>query len=149
MRGSLPTEAASKNFDLEIRHRSFLNEGLIRIFDQDFNLKLQIDAASPNSQATISGSVLTIDPIVPLPENVGIIYEISSTAIEDLNGNSYAGITDVEPFYHTVDTEAPVITTDLISEISSDLTKVSMTSKRSHMIASTCSSVKRALMPPI
>ncbi len=33
MRGSLPTEAASKNFDLEIRHRSFLNEGLIRIFD--------------------------------------------------------------------------------------------------------------------
>ncbi len=33
MRGSLPTEEASTNFDLEIRHRSFLNEGLIRIFD--------------------------------------------------------------------------------------------------------------------
>ena len=33
MRGSLPTPEASVNFDLEIRHRSFLNEGLIRIFD--------------------------------------------------------------------------------------------------------------------
>ena len=33
MRGNLPSEEASKNFDLEIRHRSFLNEGLIRIFD--------------------------------------------------------------------------------------------------------------------
>ena len=33
MRGSLPTPEASTNFDLEIRHRSFLNEGLIRIFD--------------------------------------------------------------------------------------------------------------------
>lgn len=33
MRGELPTKAASENFDLEIRHRSFLNEGLIRIFD--------------------------------------------------------------------------------------------------------------------
>ena len=33
MRGSLPTKEASTNFDLEIRHRSFLNEGLIRIFD--------------------------------------------------------------------------------------------------------------------
>jgi len=33
MRGDLPSEEASKNFDLEIRHRSFLNEGLIRIFD--------------------------------------------------------------------------------------------------------------------
>jgi len=33
MRGKLPTPEASKNFDLEIRHRSFLNEGLIKIFD--------------------------------------------------------------------------------------------------------------------
>ena len=33
MRGKLPTPEASKNFDLEIRHRSFLNEGLLKIFD--------------------------------------------------------------------------------------------------------------------
>jgi citrate synthase len=33
MRGKLPTPEASKNFDLEIRHRSFLNEGIIRLFD--------------------------------------------------------------------------------------------------------------------
>ena len=33
MRGKLPTEQASKNFDIEIRHRSFLNEGIIRLFD--------------------------------------------------------------------------------------------------------------------
>jgi len=33
MRGKLPTPEESKSFDLEIRHRSFINEGLIRIFD--------------------------------------------------------------------------------------------------------------------
>ncbi|RXJ97868.1 citrate (Si)-synthase [Arcobacter sp. CECT 8986] len=33
MMGRLPSEEESKNFDLEIRHRSFLNEGIIRLFD--------------------------------------------------------------------------------------------------------------------
>jgi citrate synthase len=33
MMGKLPNEEESKAFDLEIRHRSFINEGLIRIFD--------------------------------------------------------------------------------------------------------------------
>jgi citrate synthase len=33
MMGKLPNEEESKSFDLEIRHRSFINEGLIRIFD--------------------------------------------------------------------------------------------------------------------
>jgi len=33
MNGKLPNEKESKNFDLEIRHRSFLNEGVIRLFD--------------------------------------------------------------------------------------------------------------------
>ncbi|WP_419769028.1 MAG: citrate synthase [Candidatus Marinarcus sp.] len=33
MRGKLPNAEESKSFDLEIRHRSFINEGLIRIFD--------------------------------------------------------------------------------------------------------------------
>ncbi|NVJ54639.1 MAG: citrate synthase [Campylobacteraceae bacterium] len=33
MMGKLPTEEESKDFDLEIRHRSFLNEGIIRLFD--------------------------------------------------------------------------------------------------------------------
>jgi citrate synthase len=33
LEGRLPDEEESKNFDLEIRHRSFLNEGLMKIFD--------------------------------------------------------------------------------------------------------------------
>lgn len=33
MMGRLPSEQESKDFDLEIRHRSFLNEGIIRLFD--------------------------------------------------------------------------------------------------------------------
>ncbi|MFY9074234.1 citrate (Si)-synthase [Malaciobacter mytili] len=33
MVGRLPDEEESKAFDLEIRHRSFLNEGIIRLFD--------------------------------------------------------------------------------------------------------------------
>ena len=33
MMGRLPSEEESKEFDLEIRHRSYLNEGIIRLFD--------------------------------------------------------------------------------------------------------------------
>lgn len=33
MNGRLPNEAESKNLDLEIRHRSFVDEGIIRLFD--------------------------------------------------------------------------------------------------------------------
>ncbi|MGA1933703.1 citrate synthase [Arcobacter sp. YIC-464] len=33
MMGRLPSEEESKAFDLEIRHRSYLNEGIIRLFD--------------------------------------------------------------------------------------------------------------------
>jgi len=33
LEGELPTKEQSKNLDLEIRHRSFLNEGIIRLFD--------------------------------------------------------------------------------------------------------------------
>ena len=33
MNGRLPTEDESKNLDLEIRHRSFVDEGIIRLFD--------------------------------------------------------------------------------------------------------------------
>ena len=33
MRGRLPSEVESEDFDLEIRHRSFVHEGLIRLFD--------------------------------------------------------------------------------------------------------------------
>ncbi len=33
MRGRLPSATESKGFDLEIRHRSFVHEGLIRLFD--------------------------------------------------------------------------------------------------------------------
>jgi len=33
MNGKLPNEDESKNFDLEVRHRAFLNEGVIRLFD--------------------------------------------------------------------------------------------------------------------
>lgn len=32
-RGHLPSESESKEFDLEIRHRSFLDEGILRLFD--------------------------------------------------------------------------------------------------------------------
>lgn len=33
MKGELPTQEISQNFDLEIRHRSFLHEGILKIFD--------------------------------------------------------------------------------------------------------------------
>ncbi|MFA7083590.1 MAG: citrate synthase [Arcobacteraceae bacterium] len=55
MRGRLPTEAESKDFDLEIRHRSFINEGLMRIFEAF------PDGAHP--MATLGAAVMALSTI--------------------------------------------------------------------------------------
>lgn len=53
-----------------------------------------IDAASPGSQASISGAVLTINPTAALELNNNYSVQIAATAIDDTAGNSFAGITD-------------------------------------------------------
>ena len=60
-----------------------------------------IDAASPGSQASISGAVLTINPTANLELNNSYAVQIAASAIDDLAGNSYSGITDNTTFNFT------------------------------------------------
>jgi hypothetical protein len=53
-----------------------------------------IDAALPGLQASITGSVLTIDPSANIDNNSNYSIRIAATAIDDANAISYAGITD-------------------------------------------------------
>ncbi len=60
-----------------------------------------IDAASPGSQASISGAVLTISPTAALELNNNYAVQIAASAIDDSAGNSFAGITDNTTFNFT------------------------------------------------
>ncbi len=55
MRGRLPTPQESKDFDLELRHRSYIPEGLIRIFDAF------PDGAHP--MATLGAAVMALSTV--------------------------------------------------------------------------------------
>ncbi|OEK00317.1 hypothetical protein BFP97_01770 [Roseivirga sp. 4D4] len=69
--------------------------GNIEIIDlTDASNTVTIDAASPGSQASISGATLTLNPTNSLDLNSNYAVQIAATAIDDLVGNSYAGITD-------------------------------------------------------
>jgi uncharacterized repeat protein (TIGR02543 family) len=50
------------------------------------------DVASPPANLTLSGNTLTIDPSSSLSDSTTYYVEIDSTAIDDLAGNSFAGI---------------------------------------------------------
>lgn len=47
-----------------------------------------------NTDVTVVGSAVTINPIFDLPKSGNYYLEIAATAFEDLAGNSYAGISD-------------------------------------------------------
>ncbi|OEK02996.1 hypothetical protein BFP97_16345 [Roseivirga sp. 4D4] len=73
----------------------FFGTGNIEIIDLgDNSSTVIIDVTSPGAQASISDGVLTLDPSIGLELNTNYAVQIASTAIDDLVGNSYAGITD-------------------------------------------------------
>lgn len=68
-------------------------------------------AVTDTSQITISGNVLTINPTADLLPNTAYAIRIAATAIDDLAGNSFAGITSNTTWNFTTgaatDTTAP------------------------------------------
>ena len=87
--------------------------GNIQVIDvTDASNSFTIDAASPGGQASIIGKVLTINPSSNLDYNSNYVIQIAATAIDDISGNSYAGITNNTTlgFNTESDTTKPVIT---------------------------------------
>ncbi|MCE7996431.1 MAG: T9SS type A sorting domain-containing protein, partial [Roseivirga sp.] len=76
--------------------------GNIQIIDLgDNSSTVIIDVASPGSEASISGAMLTLSPSSALELNTNYAVQIASTAIDDLAGNDFAGITDNTTFNFT------------------------------------------------
>lgn len=90
---------------------SSLTQNLVATFDEavafgtgDITLKLTSDdstveafdvateVGTGNGQVSISGATLTINPTAALTDTVGYYVLIAATAIDDLAGNSFAGI---------------------------------------------------------
>ncbi len=83
--------------------------GTIDIYDSNALLIESFNAAT-SPQLSISGSVLTINPTADFVLNTSYYINISATAIQDLSGNSFAGITNSTTWnFNTNDIIAPVI----------------------------------------
>ena len=76
--------------------------GEIQIIDvTDASNSIVINVSSPGTEATINGSVLTLNPSNNLDLNSDYAINIAATAIEDLAGNSFTGISDLTTFNFT------------------------------------------------
>ncbi|WPZ10885.1 Ig-like domain-containing protein [Roseivirga spongicola] len=83
----------SDNLTLTFSENIAFGTGSILVMDEkDGSRSFLIDAASPGTQASISGAVLTINPSANLDPSSLYSVQISPTAIDDLAGNGYAGI---------------------------------------------------------
>jgi hypothetical protein len=68
------------------------------------------EVGTGNGQVSISGAVLTINPTSTLTENLGLYVVIDATAIDDLAGNSFAGIAAKTTWnFTTIDDVAPTV----------------------------------------
>ena len=85
--------------------------GNIQVIDvTDGSNSFTIDAASPGVEASVSNAVLTINPGSDLDETTNYAIQIAATAISDIAGNSYAGITDNTTLdFTTADVTAPTL----------------------------------------
>ncbi|MEM6842468.1 MAG: Calx-beta domain-containing protein [Bacteroidota bacterium] len=76
--------------------------GNIQLIDlDDASSTVTIDASSPGSEASISGATLTLNPSSDLEGSTNYAVQIAATAIDDLAGNSFAGISNNTTFNFT------------------------------------------------
>ena len=97
---SAPTDGATgiainSNIVLTFNENIAFGTGNIQVIDvTDASNSFTINTASPGSLASINGAVLTINPSTNLDDNSNYAVQIAATAIDDISGNSYAGITN-------------------------------------------------------
>ncbi len=86
--------------------------GAIRLMQTGGTPVETFDVASPPANLTLSGATLTINPTALLSPTTGYYLEIDATAIDDLSGNSFLGISGDGTWSFTTsaaDTTAPAI----------------------------------------
>jgi methionine-rich copper-binding protein CopC len=88
--------------------------GNITLFDSDDDTIEAFDVATEvgtgNGQVSIAGAVLTINPTASMEGSKGHYVQIAATAIDDLAGNSFAGIANKTTWsFTTADAVAPTV----------------------------------------
>ncbi|MCU8085751.1 beta strand repeat-containing protein, partial [Shewanella sp. SM23] len=103
--------AVGANFVLTMNEDIQLGTGNIVIYDADDLAVATIDVTSHAGQLSIAGGMLTINPTANLVENTSYYIQIGNSAITDLVGNAYAGISNTTDWNFTVaDVTPPVVT---------------------------------------
>ena len=104
---------ASKSGNLVLTFSEPIVVGTGNITLKNLTDATQSTIAITNSQVTVSGSVLTINPTAGLTPGKAYAIQIAATAIDDTAGNSFAGIINDTLWNFTAvtpDTTAPTIT---------------------------------------
>ncbi len=112
--------AAGANIVLTFDSAIVLGSGTITLVNDDDNTDNRvINVVTDSDQLSLSsdGTMLTINPTEDLVQGSAYHLEIAATAITDVAGNAYAGISDADALnFATADTTAPM----LLSHIPAD-----------------------------
>ncbi len=101
--------AVSTNLEVTFDENIQTGSGNITIKKSSDDSEVEaIDVASP--AVTVSNAIVTVNPSSDLPDDEDLYVQIDNTAIEDLAGNTFAGISDNTTWnFTTVDLTDPVI----------------------------------------
>ena len=99
---------------------AFGTGNIVLRLSSDNSAVFTIDASNPaitSDVASISTTMLTIDPNAALLEETGYYLEIASTAIEDASGNAFLGISGATTLnFTTADETAPLLSSSTPSD---------------------------------
>ena len=81
---------------------------IFKLYRSDNTLLEDLDVTS--AAVTFSGSTVTVNPAADLTSLTGYYMKVEATAVDDLTGNSYAGINDTTSLNFTAaDVAAPTL----------------------------------------
>jgi VCBS repeat-containing protein len=112
--GSNPSDngyltAVGNNLVLNFNEAVAKGTGLIQLFKADGTLVQSFDAAT-STALTWSGNNLSINPTADLLASTGYYIKVAATAVKDVAGNAYAGITDATTLnFTTADASGAIV----------------------------------------
>ncbi|MDC1384032.1 Ig-like domain-containing protein, partial [Candidatus Puniceispirillum sp.] len=100
--------AVGANIVLTFNENVQAGSGDIKLYKSDNTLLEDLDVTS--AAVTFSGATVTVNPAADLVSLTGYYVKVEATAIDDLTGNSYAGINDTTSLSFTAaDVVAPTL----------------------------------------
>jgi hypothetical protein len=102
----------STNLEATFSEPIKVGTGNITLLDTDDGSDTRVIAVTDSSQITVDGDTLVIDPTDDLGDETAYAVQIDATAIDDLVGNSYVGISDTTTWTFTTPLPGVVFSDD-------------------------------------